>query len=139
MHAIDFIQSKDGVLLDLYAGTGTIGILLAKHFQKVYSVELSESASRDGEANALRNNVSNVEFVNAKVEDFAVKFASENGKADTIMLDPPRDGLHPSAIPHILGFGAREIIYVSCNPSTLVRDLSIMLGVRHSELAKNPE
>lgn len=129
--AIDSIQNKWWILLDLYAGTGTIGILLAKYFSKVYSVELSESASRDGEANALRNNVSNVEFVNAKVEDFAVKFASENGKADTIMLDPPRDGLHPSAIPHILWFGAREIIYVSCNPSTLVRDLSIMLGVQY--------
>ncbi len=52
------------------------------------------------------------------------------------MLDPPRDGLHPSAIPHILGFGAKEIIYVSCNPATLVRDISIMLGknINHDTL-----
>ena len=126
---INFIRSKWGVLLDLYAGTGTIGILLAGYFKKVYSVELVESASRDGEANALRNSVSNVEFVNAKVEDFASEFAKNSGKADTIVLDPPRDGLHPSAIPHILWFGAQEIIYVSCNPSTLVRDLQIMLGI----------
>jgi 23S rRNA (uracil1939-C5)-methyltransferase len=120
--------SRDGTLLDLYAGTGTIGILLAKYFQKVYSVELVESASRDGEANALRNSIPNVEFVNAKVEDFAAEFAKNSGKADTIVLDPPRDGLHPSAIPHILSFGASEIIYVSCNPSTLVRDLQLMIG-----------
>lgn len=126
--AIEYIHNKWGILLDLYAGTGTIGILLAKYFQKVYSVELVESASRDGEANALRNSIPNVEFVNAKVEDFAAEFAKNSGKADTIVLDPPRDGLHPSAIPHILSFGASEIIYVSCNPSTLVRDLQLMIG-----------
>jgi 23S rRNA (uracil1939-C5)-methyltransferase len=127
--AIDYIQNKNGVLLDLYAGTGTIGILLAPHFQKVYSVELVESSSRDGEKNATRNAITNVEFVNAKVEDFASDFAKQGGRADTIVLDPPREGLHPSAIPHILSFGASEIIYVSCNPSTLVRDLSIMMGI----------
>jgi 23S rRNA (uracil1939-C5)-methyltransferase len=102
---------------------------LAPHFQKVYSVELVESSSRDGEKNATRNAITNVEFVNAKVEDFASDFAKQGGHADTIVLDPPRDGLHPSAIPHILSFGASEIIYVSCNPSTLVRDLSIMMGI----------
>lgn len=137
--AIDFIRNKWGILLDLYAGTGTIGILLAGYFKKVYSVELVESASRDGEANALRNSVSNVEFVNAKVEDFASEFAKNEGKADTIILDPPRDGLHPSAIPHILSFGASEIIYVSCNPSTLVRDLQIMLNMIESEDEKKSE
>ncbi|MBX9808776.1 23S rRNA (uracil(1939)-C(5))-methyltransferase RlmD [Candidatus Gracilibacteria bacterium] len=125
---IDSIHHKGGVLLDLYAGTGTIGILLSQGFKKVYSVELVTSSSQDGNKNAIRNNITNVEFINEKVEDFATKFASEGGKADTIVLDPPRDGLHPSAIPNILGFGAREIIYVSCNPATLVRDISIMLG-----------
>jgi 23S rRNA (uracil1939-C5)-methyltransferase len=105
---------------------------LAPHFQKVYSVELVESSSRDGEKNAMRNAITNVEFVNAKVEDFASDFAKQGGHADTIVLDPPRDGLHPSAIPHILSFGASEIIYVSCNPSTLVRDLGIMLGLAES-------
>jgi 23S rRNA (uracil1939-C5)-methyltransferase len=77
--------------------------------------------------------------VNAKVEDFASEFAKNSGKADTIVLDPPRDGLHPSAIPHILSFGASEIIYVSCNPSTLVRDLGIMLGMTESEDEKKSE
>lgn len=133
---IDSIHHKWWILLDLYAGTGTIGILLSKSFKKVYSVELVTSSSQDGEKNAVRNSVSNVEFINEKVEDFAVKFANDWGKADTIVLDPPRDGLHPSAIPHILGFGAKEIIYVSCNPATLVRDISIMLGknINHDTL-----
>lgn len=125
---IDSIHHKGWVLLDLYAGTGTIGILLAKNFNKVFSVEFVTSSSEDGQKNSDRNGIKNVEFVNKKVENFAKDFASEWGRADTIVLDPPRDGLHASAIPHILEFGAREIIYVSCNPATLVRDISIMLG-----------
>ena len=63
------------MLLDLYAGTGTIGILLAKYFDRVYSVELVSSASEDGKKNAEKNGVKNVEFINAKVEDFAADFA----------------------------------------------------------------
>lgn len=125
--AIDYIREKNGVLLDLYAGTGTIGMLLSKHFSKVYSVELVTSSSEDGQNNAKRNGVENMEFINAKVEDFAKDFAETNKTADTIVVDPPRDGLHPSAIPNILDFGAKEIIYVSCNPATLVRDLAIIL------------
>jgi 23S rRNA (uracil1939-C5)-methyltransferase len=75
--AIESIKNKGGTLLDLYAGTGTIGILLSRYFEKVYSVELIESASNDGEQNASKNGVTNVHFVNAKVEDFANTFASE--------------------------------------------------------------
>lgn len=124
--AMDFLRHKNGgTLLDLYAGTGTIGMLLSKHFSKVYSVELVASASEDGAKNALRNNIKNMEFINAKVEDFAENFKNSHKKADSIVVDPPRDGLHPSAIPNILGFDATEIIYVSCNPATLVRDITL--------------
>lgn len=126
--AIDFIHEKWGILLDLYAGTGTIGILLASYFEKVYSVELVESASADGKRNAERNNIHNVEFIQAKVENFAEDFAKKGSSVDTIVLDPPRDGLHPDAIPHILSFGAKEIIYISCNPATLSRDLEAFVG-----------
>lgn len=73
----DGTQNQKKVLLDLYAGTGTIGILLAKYFSRVYSVELVASASADGVANAGRNNVKNVEFINKKVEDFARDFAKD--------------------------------------------------------------
>ena len=72
--------------------------------------------------------MTNVEFVNAKVEDFVEDFVKEQKvQKTTIMLDPPRDGLYPSAIPHILALGAEEIIYVSCNPATLVRDIDKMM------------
>lgn len=136
---IDAIRFKWWVLLDLYAGTGTIGILLAKEFSKVYSVEYVLSSSEDGKKNSDRNGIKNVEFVNSKVEDFAKEFSSGWWKADTIVLDPPRDGLHPSAIPNIITFWAREIIYVSCNPATLVRDIAILLGKEMSHETTNTD
>lgn len=135
--AISFIKNKWGFLLDLYAGTGTIGILLAKYFEKVYSVELIESASRDGEKNAIKNGITNVEFVCWKAEEFAKKFLEQWGKADTIVIDPPRDGMHPSTIPSLLSFWAREIIYVSCNPATLARDLEVLIGKTRDEKSEN--
>lgn len=101
-------------------------MLLSGYFSEVYSVELVESASKDGVKNALKNNISNMHFVNAKVEDFSEEFKAKNISASAIIVDPPRDGLHPSAIPNILSFDAHEIIYVSCNPATLVRDLAII-------------
>jgi 23S rRNA (uracil1939-C5)-methyltransferase len=138
--AIDSIHSKNGILFDLYAWTGTIGILLAKNFEKVYSVEMASSSSRDGEKNAKRNQLSNIEFINAKVEDFVRDFQEKNSQETpeqkklkqktTIVLDPPRDWLHPSAIPHILSFAADEIIYVSCNPGTLTRDIAVLINAQ---------
>lgn len=101
--------------------------MLSPQFSHVYSVELVPDASRDGERNALKNGITNVHFKNEKVEDFALHF---DQKADTIVLDPPRDGLHPSALPYIRSFAPREIIYVSCNPATLVRDLEILLATK---------
>lgn len=68
--------------------------------------------------------------MNSKVEDFVEKYSDtplQHGQKTTIVLDPPRDGLHPSAIPYIRALGADEIIYVSCNPATLVRDIALML------------
>ena len=134
--AIESLQSKNGILLDLYAGTGTIGILISKHFEKVYSVELVTDASRDGEKNAERNGVNNIEFINAKVEDFVAKIGSEymiDRSKLAIVIDPPRDGMHPSTLPSLLSFGAREIVYVSCNPATLARDLEILIGKNRDE------
>jgi 23S rRNA (uracil1939-C5)-methyltransferase len=135
--AIDAIKHKWGILLDLYAGTGTIGILLAKYFDRVYSVELVADASRDGEENARRNGVKNVAFVCNKAEVFAREFFDKWWKADTIVIDPPRDGMHPSTLPCLLSFGAREIIYVSCNPATLARDLEVLVGKMRDEKTEN--
>jgi len=105
----------------------------SKYFKKVYSVEVVKEASIDGQNNAKLNNVENVEFINAKVEDFLKEFTQKNEKVDLLVIDPPRDGMHPTALPSIISFNAKTIIYVSCNPSTLARDLDYI--VRNSEYA----
>jgi len=131
----DMLQTQGGTLLDLYAGTGTIGILLSDRFEKVYSVELVTEASKDGAKNAQKNGVDNIVFVNQKTEVFLKEFLAEHEANTTsalkdisLIIDPPRDGMHPSALPEVLKFGAKEIIYVSCNPATLARDLDYIFA-----------
>lgn len=120
---------KNSTVLDLYAGTGTIGMTFAPFTKEVYSVEMVTDASLDGEKNAKLNNISNMKFVNAKVEDFLKEFTAEWWKeADLLIIDPPRAGMHPSALPNILKFNAKQMIYVSCNPATLARDLEFILA-----------
>ena len=135
---------QNSIVLDLYGWTGTIGMLFAKYgAKKVYSIELVESASKDGERNAKENHLKNIKFINKKVEDFLNSlslstFSSEEEKtlhrgnrdhlnADILVIDPPRAWMHPSVLVNILAFHASKIIYISCNPSTLVRDLSYIL------------
>ena len=115
------------VMLDLYAWTGTLWILFSPHFKKVYSVEIVKEASKDWERNAKLNWISNIEFINEKAEVFLKDFVEWWGKADLLVIDPPRDWMHPSALPNIISFDAKVLIYVSCNPSTLTRDLDFML------------
>lgn len=103
-------------------------MLMAREFERVYSVELVTEASKDGERNALKNGITNMKFVNEKVEDFVKVFLESGKKTDVIMVDPPRDGMHPSAPESILAFNANIIVYVSCNPATLVRDLGLLLA-----------
>lgn len=87
-----------------------------------------KSASENGMENALQNGLKNIEFVCAKVEDFLTDYISHNKKADLLVIDPPRTGMHPSALPNILTFQTQQIIYVSCNPATLARDLQYILS-----------
>lgn len=126
--AISLVKSSGGTLLDLYAGTGTIGILLAHLFDRVCSVELVADSSADATVNAKLNGVANFEAIQAPVEKFLKDYLGRGETADTLVIDPPRDGMHPGAPADILAFKAREIIYVSCNPSTLVRDLDFFLA-----------
>ncbi|MFA5916601.1 MAG: 23S rRNA (uracil(1939)-C(5))-methyltransferase RlmD [Candidatus Gracilibacteria bacterium] len=133
LNQIDKLEIKDFTVLDLYAGTGTIGMIFAKYAKKVISVELISDASKDGEENAKKNDINNMEFVCEKVEDFLKNYLNpgvENktpGLADLLIIDPPRAGMHPNALPNILKFQTKNIIYVSCNPATLSRDLEFIL------------
>jgi len=125
-----------GTVLDLYAGTGTIGMIFSDSASDVISVELVEEASKSGAQNAQKNGVTNMEFINAKVEDFLEKYIKDWKQADLLIIDPPRAGMHPSALPNILKFGTKQMIYVSCNPATLARDLEFILRNSDYEIEK---
>ncbi len=127
LNQIDKSEIKNFTVLDLYAGTWTIGMIFAKYAKKVISVELVSDASKDWEENARKNEIKNMEFVCEKVEDFLKNYIEKWEKADLLIIDPPRAWMHPNALPNILKFQTKNIIYVSCNPATLSRDLDYIL------------
>ena len=111
------------MVYDLYSGTGTIAQLLASKAKKAVGVEIVEEAVNAARDNARLNNINNCEFIAGDV----LKVIDElKEKPDIIVLDPPRDGIHPKALPKILSFGVNEIIYISCKPSSLARDIKVM-------------
>ena len=118
-------QTKDTVLFDLYCGTGTISQVLAGQCRQVIGVELVEEAVKAARENAAQNGIENCTFLAGDVLEVVEQLEQ---KPDIIVVDPPRDGIHPKAIGKIIAFGAPRIIYVSCKPSSLARDLAIFQG-----------
>ena len=118
---------KSDIVYDLYCGTGTIGIYLSSFVKKVYGIELVEDAIKDAKFNAKQNNVKNVYFYASDIKDFFIESKKEIEKPDTIILDPPRPGLHPDVIKDIIALSPTKVIYVSCNPSTQARDVKTMI------------
>lgn len=115
--------SKDGIIYDLYSGTGTISQLLAPVANKVIGVEIVEEAVEAAKENAKLNNLDNCEFIAGDV----LKVLDEiEDKPDMIILDPPRDGINPKALQKIIGYGVKYMIYVSCKPTSLARDLEVL-------------
>ena len=111
------------VVFDLYSGTGTIAQILAPVAEKVVGVEIVEEAVEAAKVNAGLNGLSNCEFIAGDV----LKVVGElKDKPDFIVLDPPRDGIHPKAIEKIIDFGVDRMVYVSCKPTSLARDLEIL-------------
>lgn len=118
----EYAGSVDGqVLFDLYSGTGTIAQILAPVAKEVVGVEIVPEAVRAAKDNAARNGLTNCTFLTGDVLKVLDGIAQ---RPDSIILDPPRDGVHPKALQHILNYGVQHIIYVSCKPTSLVRDLS---------------
>ena len=116
--------SKKGVVYDLYCGTGTISQLMAPVSDKVIGVEIVEEAVEAARENAARNHIDNCEFIAGDV----LKVLDEiEEKPDLIILDPPRDGVHPKALPKILSYGVEQILYISCKPTSLARDIPAFL------------
>lgn len=116
-------NTKDKSIYDLYSGTGTIAQLLAPVAVKVTGVEIVEEAVEAAKANATLNGLSNCEFIAGDV----LKVIDElTEKPDIIVLDPPRDGVHPKALDKIIDYGVDRIVYISCKPTSLVRDLDVL-------------
>lgn len=121
----EYADLKGGeTVVDLYSGTGTIGMYLAKDAKKVFSMESEPSAVADAKVNATMNNIMNVHFIEGKVEHRAHELVFE--RPDVLIIDPPRAGMHPKALTLLPRFRAPKIIYVSCNPTTLARDLETL-------------
>ena len=126
-------QKSDGnVVFDLYSGTGTIAQLLSPAAKKVVGVEIVEEAVEAARENAAQNGLTNCEFIAGDV----LKVIDETTeKPDYIILDPPRDGIHPKALEKIIGFQAPQMVYISCKPTSLARDL-VTLQARGYEVKK---
>lgn len=114
-------------ILDLYCGIGTIGIFASKYVKKLYGIEIVEQAIEDAKENAKINNITNAEFFAGDVEKVLEEILKkENVTPDVIFVDPPRKGLDNTTINNILKVLPKKVIYISCNPSTLVRDLRLL-------------
>lgn len=118
-------DTKDKVVFDLYSGTGTIAQLAASVADEVIGVEIVEEAVEAAKENAALNNLGNCKFIAGDV----LKVLDDlTEKPDVIILDPPRDGIHPKALPKILSYGVDHIVYISCKATSLARDLPAFLA-----------
>ena len=117
-------DTKDQVVFDLYSGTGTIGQIASAVAKKVVGVEIVEEAVLAARENAARNGITNCEFLAGDVLKVLDEIAD---KPDFIILDPPRDGIHAKALPKIIDYGVEKLVYISCKPTSLARDLEMFL------------
>ncbi|MGI6008267.1 MAG: 23S rRNA (uracil(1939)-C(5))-methyltransferase RlmD [Ruminococcus sp.] len=116
-------NTKNHTVFDLYSGTGTISQIAAAVADKVVGVEIVEEAVAAARENVRRNGIDNCEFI---AGDVLKVLDSISERPDLIILDPPRDGIHPKALPKILDYGVERIVYISCKPTSLARDLEMI-------------
>ncbi|MGL5124156.1 MAG: 23S rRNA (uracil(1939)-C(5))-methyltransferase RlmD [Fusobacteriaceae bacterium] len=136
---IDFAENiKNKTVVDAYSGTGTIGMIVAKEAKKVYSIEIVKSAVEDGIKTAKENNIKNIEFLNGAFEKKITELLKNKEVIDTIILDPPRKGVEEDALLKIAETKIAEIIYISCNPSTLARDAEILCRAGYEMIKLQP-
>ena len=115
-------DTKDKIVFDLYSGTGTIAQLAAAVAKHVVGVEIVREAVEAAGENAELNGLTNCDFLAGDV----LKVIDEiEEKPDLLILDPPRDGIHPKALPKLIAYGVERIVYVSCKPTSLVRDMEV--------------
>ncbi len=114
-------------LIDAYCGTGTIGIIASKYVANVLGIELNRVAVKDAIANAKRNGRENIHFVAADAGKFMVEMAHEHQSADVVIMDPPRAGSDEAFLSSVCVLSPKKLVYISCNPTTQVRDVKYLL------------
>lgn len=114
-------------VIDAYCGTGTIGIIAADYVKEVIGVELNRDAVKDAIINAKRNQVKNISFYQADAGKFMVQLAEQNEKIDVVIMDPPRSGSSEVFLQSVIKLAPANVVYVSCNPETLARDLKVLV------------
>lgn len=128
--ALDFVELKGNeIIYDLYSGAGTIAIFISDKSKKVYAFEAVESAIADAKVNADLNNILNVKFFNADLYKSFLPIVNKYNipKPDVMIIDPPRSGMHPTTVDDVIKLSPDKIVYVSCNPTTQVRDIKLMV------------
>jgi len=116
---------------DLYCGTGPITIFVSRYVKKVIGIEILEEAVRNAQGNCERNKVKNCYFVLGDVKDELPRIKDSYGRPQVVILDPPRAGVHPKVLKRLLELAPERIIYLSCNPTTLARDLKVLCKERY--------
>ena len=120
--------SGEEIVFDLYCGIGTISIFASQNAKKVYGIEVVEDAIINAKENAELNNINNIEFMVGKVEEVLPSLYRERSKADVVFVDPPRKGCDEKVLNTLLQLKPKKIVYISCNPATLARDIKILMS-----------
>ncbi len=116
--------SEDELLFDLYCGVGTLTLFLADECRQAVGIELSDTAIKNARSNTKQNKVPNTSFITGDMKDtFNASILEKHGKPDCIITDPPRAGMHPDVVTRLKELAVSKLVYVSCNPSTMSRDL----------------
>ena len=130
--------SGDEILLDLYCGTGTIGLSMAGGCKELIGVEIVEDAVRDAENNAAVNSICNARFMCADAPEAAARLESEGVRPDVVVLDPPRKGCGEELVRTIGKMAPKRVVYVSCDPATLARDLKTFAEIGYETKEVTP-
>ena len=131
-------MSGGEIVVDCYCGTGTIGLIAARNAKRVIGVELNKDAVKDARINAKENGIKNAEIYAGDAGRFMVDMASKNQKADVVFMDPPRAGSDEKFLSSVIKLGPKRVVYVSCNPETLARDLKYLTGNGYQAMKIQP-
>lgn len=139
--ALEYAQlTGNETVYDLYSGAGTISIYVSGKAKEVYAFETVESSIADAGENAKRNNIENVHFITADLyKTFLPEVEQKNiPSPDVMIIDPPRNGMHPTTVNDVITLGAKRLVYVSCNPATQVRDIKLLTEAGYKLIKVRP-